>query len=201
MTIDLTHPISVNLPVYPGDPPVSISEVLNIKQHGCLLHEITTGTHIGTHIDAASHMIEGGKNIDEYPPERFVCAAVCLDVKTGFSALDVDLIPEGIQAVLFHTGFDKFYYEPKYWADYPVMDDDVIDALINKGVSLIGLDCASPDSDEKFPVHIKLLSADILIVENLTGLEQLVGKDNIEFHAMPLRLSLDGSPVRAFAKF
>jgi arylformamidase len=124
---------------------------------------------------------------------------VCIDVRDGFKLNDVKAIPADVKAVLFYTGFDAYYDQPKYWTDYPVMGDDVIDELIKRGVSLIGLDCAGPDLDEKFPVHIRLLGADILIVENLTGLDKLVGKGICEFHAVPLRLPLDGSPVRAFA--
>ncbi len=198
MVIDLSHPLNPATPTYPGDPPVAIKELLTIKEHGCAMHTVETGMHTGTHIDAPSHMIDGGVHIDAYPAERFVLKSICIDVAGGFSSAAIESIDDSVRAVLFYSGWDMYYGQEAYWSGYPLLDDGSIAALKDKGISLIGMDMASPDLDETFPIHKTLLGSDILIVENLTKLKKLVGK-TFELHVAPLRLPIDGSPIRAYA--
>lgn len=164
-----------------------------------MLHEFSMGTHIGTHVDAPSHMIEGGKNIDEYSLERFVVDAVCIDVRSGF---DAETIRQNVKAgsgVLFYTATEEYYQEERYFNEFPILDEESIRALVDIKPSFIGLDACGVDIDESFPVHITLLGADILIIENLTNLEQLVGK-NFKLYAAPLALPTDGAPARVYAE-
>ena len=50
-----------------------------------------------------------------------------------------------------------------------------------------------------YPVHHTLLSAGMVLIENLTGLEKLP-ESGFYFCCFPLRIKLgDGSPVRAVA--
>lgn len=49
------------------------------------------------------------------------------------------------------------------------------------------------------PVHKILLKNDILIIENLTNVEELEGKE-FKIHALPLKLQLDGAPARVVAE-
>lgn len=56
-------------------------------------------------------------------------------------------------------------------------------------------------ADFGLPAHRVLCGADGVIAENLTGLEQLVGVEDVELFLFPLRLSgADGAPVRAVAR-
>ncbi len=52
---------------------------------------------------------------------------------------------------------------------------------------------------EPFAVHQTLLRGDVLILENLTGLERVAGRD-FRVYALPLRLAADGAPVRVVAE-
>jgi kynurenine formamidase len=67
------------------------------------------------------------------------------------------------------------------------------------GVKLVGVDMPSPDH-VPFPVHRRLLSAGVCIVENLRGLDRLLHKAAIRFYAFPLAIRADSSPVRAVAE-
>ena len=65
---------------------------------------------------------------------------------------------------------------------------------------LLAVDVLSPDSTPSadFPVHEIVLGGDGLIVENLTGLDQLGETARLGF--FPLKLgAVDGAPVRAVA--
>jgi arylformamidase len=60
------------------------------------------------------------------------------------------------------------------------------------------MDTGSFDNAEGFPVHKQLLGADILLIENLTNLEPLIGKQ-FKLYALPLKLERDGAPARVIA--
>ncbi|GCL71480.1 cyclase family protein [Paenibacillus naphthalenovorans] len=69
--IDLSETIMDGMTVYPGDPEVKVEVVHTREEHTWELRQLTLGTHTGTHVDAFSHMHQGGKSIDEIPVERF----------------------------------------------------------------------------------------------------------------------------------
>lgn len=200
MLYDLTHQIDANLPVYPGDPRVKIEQVGVFERDGYRDCLVTMGNHNGTHIDAPQHMLKEGKALSDYPPERFVTKAICVDAGNGFDAAKIaPQITEPNLGVLFYTGASQRFYEESYWHQYAVLDDATIQVLIDKKVSIIGIDTGSFDIADDFPVHKTLLGADILLIENLTNLEPLVGKA-FELYALSLKLEADGAPARVIAK-
>ena len=65
----------------------------------------------------------------------------------------------------------------------------------------IGIDAISIDPIDSFelPMHRIVLGAGLVIVENLTNLEQLIDR-TFRFAALPLKYeNADGAPVRAVA--
>ena len=51
--IDITPPIRSSMPVYPGNPGVSVRTVRDVREGAhSTLSEVTMGTHTGTHVDA-----------------------------------------------------------------------------------------------------------------------------------------------------
>ena len=56
--IDLTNLLDANYIPFPGDEKLSMKKVKNIDIDGYNMHRIETGMHIGTHIDARSHIME-----------------------------------------------------------------------------------------------------------------------------------------------
>lgn len=216
--IDLSHPLDENVHVYPGDPAFCCKQVCGVPEGGFAVSELSLSSHLGTHIDAPSHRVEGAAAIDVFPVDYFVRRAVIVDISgksEGSSVILSDLEPyetriqEGV-AVLFHTGWDK------YWSDksgvyfkHPFIAREVADRLMELGVSVVGVDSMSPDSMEEgadLPVHDVVLGAGRIIAENLTNLGALhrIQEDDssavIMVSLAPLRLvGCDGSPVRAFA--
>jgi len=198
MFYDLTHSINNHTSVYPGDPKVSVEPAGELERDGFFDHKLTFGTHVGTHIDAPAHMLKDGKQLKDYPPERFILDAVCLDAQDGFKAADITTHAKPGMAVLFYTGASEYFHEERYWHEFMVLDEKSIKALRDKKVSLVGLDTGSADKAEDFPIHKALLGADILIIENMTNLGELVGK-TFKLYALPLKLEKDGAPIRAVA--
>lgn len=198
--VDLSVPISEQTPVYPGDPITKLQPSGILEKDGYEDHYVCIGTHVGTHIDAPRHMIAGGKNLDEILVEQFIGPGVYVRVNKKFNLEEVQKvnIEEG-EIVLFHTGMSDLLYESAYFEDYPEVTEDIANYLVGKKVKMVGMDMASPDHQQTNPIHKILLKNGILIIENLTNLSQLEGKE-FKVYALPLKLQIDGAPARVIAE-
>jgi arylformamidase len=197
--IDLSVPITENTPVYPGDPKTQIKQVGILKKDGYQDHYVSIGTHAGTHIDAPSHMMSHGKNLDEIPLDQFVGRGVYVKVDKDFNLDDVKKADiKQCDIVLFHTGISDVYHKSAYYDNYPAMTEEVAEYLVGKRIKMVGVDMCSVDY-EPFPVHRILLKNNILIIENLTNLEALIGK-SFQVYALPIKLQIDGAPARVIAE-
>lgn len=79
--IDLSHPLTSQTTIYPGDPPFVMHSVCNIPTDGYTVHALSLGTHTGTHVDAPFHFFAQGQKLHELPLERFVGRALVVDVR------------------------------------------------------------------------------------------------------------------------
>lgn len=200
--LDLSHTFTDAMPVYPGDSPPQWVQKASIKEDGYAHARVTTSLHVGTHIDAPSHFIENGKVLSEISLERFTGRGVLLDAR-GYDQIDTNLL-EGVtiaagDVILLHTGFSEFFGEKKYFEDFPVMTEAFARRVVELNVHMVGLDNPSPERDLPFPCHQILLGNEILILENLTGLDQIEAVGAFEVIAFPPKLAFDGSPVRVVA--
>lgn len=200
--IDLSVPVNENTPAYPGDPHIEIKTLATYKKDTYNDHAVSFGIHSsGTHIDGPWHMVEDGKKLAQIPVEQFVGRGRLIKAENGNYSLDAVKaagIAEG-DIVLFYTGMAKVYGQDEYYADSRlVMPEAVANYLVEKKIKTVGLDMCSPDK-MPFPVHRILLGSDILIIENMTNLDQLEGQE-FTVYALPLKLELDGAPARVIAQ-
>lgn len=200
MLIDLSILLNENTPVYPGDESPKFAENGTVAKNGVRDHNFTINNHTGTHIDAPSHMIDGGKNLNDFPIDTFVGRGVVLDIADGNFDLDKvkEQNPQAGDIVLFYTGMSNAYADQSYFEEYPEMPKNVAMYLVEQKISMVGTDSCSPDYPD-FPIHKILLGGDVLIIENLTGIEKLIGK-KFKVYALPLNLNIDGSPARVMAE-
>jgi len=199
--IDLTHTFTDNMPVFPGDKPPTLKHDYD-KKNDILHYYVETGMHVGTHLDGPVHMIKDCRKLSEIDPERFIANGHVIDVR-GNSKIDSDIlekteIKEG-DCVLFYTGRDKNFRDKKYFDGYPVITERLARKLVELKVKFIGTDTSSPDTDP-YTVHRILLKEEILILENLTNLESLLGINKFEIIALPLKFDAEAAPVRVIAK-
>ena len=201
MLVDLTHAFTTAMPVYPGDPAPELRQVAALSSDGYNGFELRTGMHVGTHMDAPRHILDGGALISEIPAERLVGRGVLLKA-AGRPSIDVDLL-RGLElrpgdVVLVNTGHHHRYGLPDYFSGYPEISAPFAEALADAAVSIVGLDTPSPDR-APFPLHKVLLSRGVLIVENLTNLDALDALGPFDVAALPMRAAADGAPVRVLA--
>jgi len=200
MYIDLSVLVDKQTPVYPGDPATKIEPAGVLAKDGYCDHYISIGTHVGTHIDAPMHMLEGGKSLDQIPLDQFVGNGKVIKINgNNFDVVKSAGIQEG-DVVLFNTGMSKKYYDKEYFEEYPAMSEAVANYLVETKVKMVGLDTGSADNQDGFPIHKILLSGNVLIIENLTNLDQLEDKEEFKIYALPLKLNIDASPARVIAE-
>lgn len=192
-------PVNEDTPVYPGDPKPVIKPMGVFEKDGFNDHMIAIGTHTGTHIDAPFHMIADGKTLDQIPIDKFTGRGRYINVENRF---DLEVIKqtdirEG-DIVLFHTGIINRYHDPDYYENYPEIPEEVANYLVEKKVKMVGMDMSGPDHSPH-DIHKILLNGGVLIIENLTNLDKLAGKDFMVY-ALPIKLDLDGAPARVIAQ-
>lgn len=196
--IDLTRTLAPGMPVYPGDPPVEI-QTLKGSPTG---NKITLGSHAGTHLDAPSHFFKGGKSAADLDVKKFFGRGRLIDARK-VSEIDTPLL-DGIpiergDVVLICTGWDTHFDAADYFTQYPKITTAFARQLCDAGITIIGMDCPSPDYPP-YPVHQLFLEHGVIILENLTGLDQLITILRFEVIALPAKWPTDGAPVRVVAK-
>ncbi len=206
--IDLSHPLVEGMPVFPGTPEPEFQKPLLIEKHGFAESLLKLGSHTGTHVDAPAHMIAGGKHLGDFPLSAFIGPGLVLDLRAlppgpvEHACLeDKASVIARADFLLLLTSWSRHWGRPDYFRDYPVLSPAAAQWLTGFKLKGIGVDAISVDAHDaaRYEVHRTLLAADILIVENLTSLDQLVGRDFI-FSCLPLSLpEADGCPVRAAA--
>jgi len=203
--IDLTHPVLAQMPAYPGDPLPEICCIANISHDGFTDHQITSGMHIGTHMDGPLHMLEGGAYLTEIDIARFFGRGVLIDAK-GRDLIDIDVL-DGIRLaqgdiVLLNTGFHHQFWQPNYYTNYPEISAALAKALVAADISIIGLDTPSPDRPP-YPIHKILLYNPVLIIENLSNLDTLAHAlgpfGRFDIVALPAKFHTDAAPIRVVA--
>ena len=216
---DLTHAIESGMPVYPGDPEVSVDAAETFDADGCRVSRLACGSHAGTHVDAPSHTEEDGATLESYPASAFVRDAVVvdctdLDAREPIPAERVpgsetapagsDTAPDADCAV-FRTGWSQHWGTDRY-RDHPYLTVAAAERCAERGLA-VAVDAFSPDPTppadgelsigdrDPFGAHHALLGEGVLVFENLTTLDAV--PERFELHAQPIALGGDGAPVRA----
>jgi kynurenine formamidase len=200
--IDLTHRLTHDMPVYPGDPPVRLKQIARIGADEYNMYCLCSGMHVGTHIDAPLHMITGGKFICDVPVTQFFGRGRLIDAR-GCSIIAPELLQGAdISAgdiVLVLTGWYRRFGEDAYYSDFPEVVPEFAQELVSAGARMVGLDTPSPDRSP-FVVHKILLSAEVLIIENLANLDALLEIEDFDIVALPAKLQCEAAPVRVIAQ-
>ncbi len=204
--IDLSHPIKEGMPLYPGTPPVRITTLHTMEKDGFREKQIVFTTHSGTHVDVPGHIRKDGALLDQLPLEQFYGPCYVLDVH-HFKGKEIPaaFLKEHRKAwhkaqfLLFHSAYDRLWGQAAYFENYPVLSQEAA-ALVagEKHLKGLGFDTISPDpmNSTSFPIHRTLFKAGYVIIENLTNLRALVGR-NFTLILFPLPVEkADGMPVR-----
>ncbi len=203
-TYDISIPITPDMPVWPGDPAVSVQRVGKIEEGDeANITHISMGAHTGTHVDAPFHFVQDGKTLEEVPLNLMMGRAYVLhlpdvDLITADVLAQADIPPRTRRVLLKTRNSDLWARgEKEFQTDYVALSADGAEYLVKRGVKLVGIDYLSiAPFNETRPTHEILLKANVLILEGLNLSE--VSQGRYTFYCLPLSLQgVDGAPARA----
>lgn len=171
----------------------------------CEITEVRFVSSISTYMDSPFHFDPQGLSIEALTLDQLVLPGVVVDcthvlARSAIGPQALRGVDIAGKAVLFHTGWSRHWGQPAYQQS-PFLTGETALALRAGGAKLVGVDFLVVDdtTNPRRPVHVTLLRAGILIVENLTNLAALP-PEGFVFHAAPVKVQGAAAfPVRAYA--
>ena len=153
--------------------------------------------HYGTHFDVMNR---------EFPLDYLERKGYVFDVsgleEIGVDDIDTDRIKSDM-FIGFHTGFieEIGYGNARYFHEHPVLTRELIELLVARQVSIIGIDFAGVRRDEEHtPTDQYCVDNGVFIVENLCNMKEVTGKELVVY-TFPLNYgNSSGLPCRVVAK-
>ena len=222
--VDLTHPYSPALPVYPGYNPVRIRPRFSIAQNGFAANEVTFDEHTGTHVDAPLHFVTGAIPAGRIPADLLAAPLVVISIaaraaKDADSLVSVDdllqwekrhgRIPSGA-LVAMYSGWearisvpDRFLNrDAKGTMHAPGFGEPAAQFLVTqRDICAIGVDTLSLDAGaaQKFVAHVAILGAGKYGVEMMANLGRVPASGATIIVGAPTHDGATGGPARVLA--
>jgi arylformamidase len=201
---DISVGLSPDLPIWPGDPPLELERFSKIEDgEDANVTKMSSCVHIGTHVDAPCHYIDGGAGVDSFPIEVLIGRAYVVDLPEA-EVIDAETlngarIPPRTRRLLLKTKNSNLWGHDShdFHQDYVGVDSSGAEWLIRKGIQLVGIDYLgiAPFEQTGEP-HRILLKAGMVVLEGL-DLSQ-VGRGRYTLYCLPIKIvGSDGAPARA----
>ena len=148
MWIDISHPISAKLALYPDDEAFTLNQS-NFTQGKTKIvtSSVHTGLHFGTHTDAPLHFIPTGLSIDQVDLNKYIgrCQIINLDLsqRKHKTILPSDLPNFSESRILIAT--NTFDYTQDFNPNFATLHPELTQNLIQQNCILIGIDTPSVD--------------------------------------------------------
>lgn len=200
---DISLGISPEMPVWPGDPPVVIKRIREITEGAnANVSRLECGVHVGTHVDAPVHFIDGSSGVEDIPLRVLIGRVYVVHLPSASvideNTLEGSGIPPRTRRVLFKTSNSRYWAhgEHKFKKDFVAIDASGASWLVRKKVKLVGVDYLSvaPFGASR-ETHRILLENGVVVVEGLDLSEVSQGRYTI--YCLPLKIiGSDGAPAR-----
>jgi arylformamidase len=204
-TFDVSLTINPSMPVWPGDPAITLHRVQKIEEGAnANVSRIEMSVHTGTHVDAPYHFLKEGGTVEKMSLKVLIGRAYVAHLDDSVdlimaSHLEAAGIPPRTRRVLIRTRNSKMWTKEYRAFDksYVALDVSAAEYLVTHGVKLVGVDYLSvAPFGNTAPTHVTLLKAGVVIVEGLNLAQVSQGRYN--FFCLPLKLDKsDGAPARA----
>ena len=205
---DVSLLISEDLPVWPGDPGISMMLASSLNDgDDANVTRLEMGVHTGTHIDAPIHFEAEGMSVDQLSLDTLIGPCRVFDLSGIVENIGSEVLQSlnfnGATRVLFKTRNSTWWAngETEFQKDFVSITEAGAKFLVDHGVNLVGIDYLSVEKfgSSDYSTHHLLLRNQVVIVEglNLCG----ISSGEYELIALPLRLKgSDGSPARVILK-
>jgi arylformamidase len=189
---DISLPISQDLPVWPGDPPIELTRQASISAGSdANVSRLACGVHMGTHVDAPLHFVDGAESVDQFNLSTLIGRVHVVDLRgeTAITAAKLEAIgiTRRARRVIFKTDNSQLWHDEQseFFEDYVALQPDAAEWLV---------DSIAPFHDG-VPTHRILLKAGIVILEGLNLWSIPSGRYTL--YCLPLNLKgSDGAPAR-----
>lgn len=203
---DISPPLRVGMPVWPGDSPFLANTTWEITDKCPVkVSQISLSTHTGSHCDAPSHYGADGVSIDQVNLDTYIgpCRVIHVhDVLGASQQVQPEHLASHLTDVPARVLLRTYKKSPEQWdANFPSISVAAINLLAKHGVKLVGIDSPSLDPQES-----KTLDAHLAVKANGMAILECIVLDDVsvgdyELIALPLKLAgLDASPVRAILR-
>lgn len=221
--IDLSHELSEEIPTFPGGIPLRVDPVATFEQAGYFANALSLGEHTGTHVDAPIHFHQDRLSVDELLPDQLIGPGIVIAIEPNTSAnpdamLDLEDLARWEQAygripagglVLIHTGWGTRWPDEAAYRNaddqglmhFPGLSPGAARLLIDRRIKAVGIDTLSIDrgTSARFDAHKILAEANVIVMENLTNLDELP-VSGFTVVVAPLKIrGGSGSPARVLA--
>ena len=205
---DITVPISRGVPIYEGDPKVSIEPAARISDGDVAnVSRLCFGAHTGTHVDAPNHFIEGTRRVEDLDLDKLIGQCRVVELDDSVTAIGPDHLPNlaEIERLLFKTRNSSFWSEPEmgFRKDFTYISPETAQELAKGALKLVGIDYLSVEKfgSADFQTHRALLEEEIVILEGLDL--RSVPAGDYEIICLPLKYldgEGDGAPARTILR-
>lgn len=229
--IDMTYTFEKKIPYYPKLKPLDMSVIVNgsTEIHNWIqIEEISTSTHMGTHMDAPAHFTRGGITIEEIPVSKLIAPAAVINiaddaVKNPDAVVSVEDLLDWEKMsekslngtiVLIFSGWGKKWHnrteflgtveeEPEK-LHFPGISREAAQwMVVHRDIYGVGVETLSIDkgSSKDFPAHNIILGKGMFALENVANLEK-IPIYGATLHVMPMKIArASGAPTRIVATF
>jgi kynurenine formamidase len=221
--VNLSHPVSPRIPLWPGDPPVEFEDVASLDKDGYFLRRFSMGEHSATHMNAPNSFFADGMGIEGYQAQDLVRPAVVIDVRAQTqSNPDYAISPADIEAwecqhglieagsvVLMYTGWQHLWNDPTAFigqdaqgSHFPGIGEAAIGFLLEqRQIAGVGIDThgVDPGQSSTFATNRAVLAGNGIVLECLTNLDRLPPKGATLVIGVLALEGGSGSPAAAMA--
>ena len=197
--VDLSHVITPDIPLWPGDPPVVFTDVATFLNDGYFLRMFQIGEHSATHMNAPNSFIEGNTQaITSYSPRQRVVKTVVIDVRRQCAA-DADYqlslrdvhcwearhgrIAKGSFVIMF-TGWEDRWNDPAAFFNqdaegnlhFPGFAAATTDWLVSaRKIAGVGIDThgVDPGLDTSYATNTEMAQTHKIAIECMANLDKL----------------------------
>ncbi|HSR26350.1 MAG TPA: cyclase family protein [Candidatus Eisenbacteria bacterium] len=214
--VDLTVPVGVDTR---SPPSTDVRVELRRHRRGPGFWQVTSirqSLHTGSHVDSALHCYEDGGTTDGITLDHVCGDAVIFDLGELPPSTEITQgmlegadpgLREGQIAIVRSAWTDRAWGDfPRFFLDSPYLAIEAAEWLAARGPRAVCFDFFEEYSarlpeftSEDFRVHRAFLGRGIVIIEQATGLGQLLGRSFDFFAPFSRVVGTEGAPARIFA--
>ncbi len=222
--VDLTHDLSPDTPHWVGWDALRVEEKMSLNEAIFAAHAYTTVGQYGTHVDAPSHMVKGGRSLDEIALEEMILPLCVINLEdkvkenpdyvlTVEDILSWEAIHGTIPAgsfVAFQSGWSRFpgdldNCDAHGCRHFPGWSLEAVRFLVeNRNIASIGHETSDTEapitsSATNYEVEYYILAQNRIQAELLKNLDQCPATGALIFCTFPKVAGGTGYPARCFA--